>query len=46
MKFSTGIELDVFYTVAIKKFRMSLLLHNYDVIACIYDDTQALKTCN
>ena len=34
MKFSTGIKLDVFYTM-VKKFVMSLLLRNYDVIICI-----------
>ena len=34
MKFGTGIELDVFYTVVTKKFVTSLLLRNYDIITC------------
>ena len=38
-KFGTGIRLDVFYTVVTKKFVTSLLLRNYDVIACILADT-------
>ena len=39
MKFGTGIKLDVFYTMVIKKFVTSLLLSNYDVITCILADT-------
>ena len=35
MKFGTGMKLDVFYTMAINKFVMLLLLRNYDVITCI-----------
>ena len=35
MKFGTGIKLDVFYTMVIKKFVTSVLLRNYDVITCI-----------
>ena len=35
MKFGTGIKFDVFYTMVAKKFVMSLLLRNYDVITCI-----------
>ena len=38
MKFSTSIKLDVFYTMGTKKFVTSLLLRNYDVIACILAD--------
>ena len=34
-KFSTGIDLDVFYIMVTKKFLASLLLCNYDVITCI-----------
>ena len=33
MKFGTDIKLDVFYTMVTKKFVMSLLLRNYDLIA-------------
>ena len=39
MKFGTGVEVDVLYTVVAKKFVTSLLLHNYDVITCIYSNT-------
>ena len=35
MKCCTGIKLNVFYTMVTKKFVMSLLLRNYDVITCI-----------
>ena len=35
IKFDTGIQFDVFYTIVIKKFVTSLLLRNYDVITCI-----------
>ena len=35
MKFGTGIKLDVFYTMVMKNFVMSLLLRKYDVITCI-----------
>ena len=38
MKFGTGIKLDVFYIMVMKKFVMSLLLLNYDVITCILTD--------
>ena len=38
MKSGTGIKLDVFYTMVAKKSVMSLLLRNYDVIACILAD--------
>ena len=34
MKFGTGINIDVFYTMATKRFVTSLLLRNYDVITC------------
>ena len=34
-KFSTGIKLDVFYTMVIRQFVASLILRNYDVITCI-----------
>ena len=40
MKFGTGIKLDVFYTMVTKKFVMSLLLRNYEVITCILADTK------
>ena len=39
MKYGTGIKLDVFYTMATKRFVTSLLLRNYDVITCILADT-------
>ena len=39
IKFGTGIKLDVFCTMVTKKFVMSLLLCNYDVITCILADT-------
>ena len=39
MKFGTGIKLDVFYTMATKKFVTSLLLRDYDVISCTLADT-------
>ena len=39
MKFCTGIKLDVFYTTIAETFVTSLLLRNYDVIACILADT-------
>ena len=35
MKFGTGVELDVFYTMVTKKFVTSLLLRYYDVITFI-----------
>ena len=35
MKFGTSVKLDVFYTMATKKFVTSLLLRYYDVTACI-----------
>ena len=35
MKFGTSIKLDVFYTMVAKKFVMSLLVRNYDVITSI-----------
>ena len=35
MRFGTGIKLYVFYTMVTKKFVMSLLICNYDVITCI-----------
>ena len=38
MKFGTGIELDVFYTLVIKKFVTSLLLRTYDFMTCILSD--------
>ena len=38
MKFSTGVKLDVFYTMVAEKFVTSLLLRHYDVITCILDD--------
>ena len=41
MKFGTDIKLDVFYTMVTKKFVTSLLLRNYDVIACILTDAEA-----
>ena len=41
MKFGTGIKLDVFYTMVARKFVMSLLLRNHDVITCILADAQA-----
>ena len=41
MKFGTGIELDVFYTVVTKTFVTVLLLRNYDVITCILADAYA-----
>ena len=37
-KFGTGVTLDVFYTMVIKKFVTSLLLRHYDVITCILAD--------
>ena len=39
VKFGTGIKLAVFYTMLTKKFVMSLLLRNDDVISCILADT-------
>ena len=39
MKFGTGVKLDVFYTMVTKKFVMSLLLRQYDVITCILANT-------
>ena len=39
MKLSTGMKLDVSYTVVTKKFVTSLQLRNYDVITCILADT-------
>ena len=38
MKFGTGVKLDVFYTMATKKFVTSLLLRHYDFITCILVD--------
>ena len=38
IKLGTDIKLDVFYTMATKKFVTSLLLRNYDVITCILAD--------
>ena len=38
MKFGTGVKLDVFYTMATKKFVTSLLLRHYGVITCILAD--------
>ena len=38
IKFGPDIKLDIFYTVATKKFVTSLLLRNYDVITCILAD--------
>ena len=35
IKFSTGMKPDVFHTMVTKKFVISLLLRNYDVITCI-----------
>ena len=35
MKFGTGIQLDVFYSMVTKRFVTSLLLRNYEVITCI-----------
>ena len=35
MKFGTGIQLDVFYTMVTEKLVASLLLRNYDVITSI-----------
>ena len=37
MKFSTGIKLDVFFTMVTKNVT-SLLLRHYDVITCILAD--------
>ena len=38
IKFSTVMQLDVFYTVLTKTFVTSLLLRKYDVITCILVD--------
>ena len=38
MKFCTGVELDVFYTMVTKEFVTSLLLRHYDVITRILAD--------
>ena len=38
MKFSTGVKLDVFYTMVAKKLVTSLLLCHYGIITCILDD--------
>ena len=38
IKFGTGMKLDVFYTMVTKKFVISLLLHNYDIMTCILAD--------
>ena len=35
IKFRTGVNLDVFYTIVTKIFVTSLLLRHYDVITCI-----------
>ena len=43
VKFSTGIKLDVFYTMVMKKFVTSLQLRNYDVITCILADVIGLN---
>ena len=39
MKFGTGVEVDVLYTMVAETFVTSLLLRNYDVITCIYGNT-------
>ena len=41
MKFDTSIKLDVFYTMVTKKFVISLLLRNYEVITRILADAYA-----
>ena len=38
IKFSTGVKLDLFYTMVTKKIVTSLLLRHYDVITCILTD--------
>ena len=38
MKFGTGVNLDVFYTMVTKTFVTSLGLRHYDVISCILAD--------
>ena len=35
IKFGTGVNHDVFYTMVTKKFVTSLILRHYDVITCI-----------
>ena len=39
MKFSTGVKLDVFYTMVAKKIVTSLLLRHYDIITSILANT-------
>ena len=41
MKIGTGVEHDVFYTMAANNFLTSLLLRNYDVIALFMQNTFA-----
>ena len=41
MKFSTGVKLDVFYTMLTKEFVTLLLFRYYDVITCILADEKA-----
>ena len=41
MKFSTGVKLDVFYTMVTKEFVTLLLFRHYDVITCILADEKA-----
>ena len=41
MKFSTGVKLDVFYTMVTKEFVTLLLFHHHDVITCILADEKA-----
>ena len=41
MKLSTGVKLDVFYTMVTKEFVTLLLFRHYDVITCILADEKA-----
>ena len=41
IKFGAGIKLDLFYTLEARKFVLSLLTRNYDVITCILVVTYA-----
>ena len=41
IKFGTGVNLDVLYTMVTKELVTSLLLRHYDVITCILADTLA-----
>ena len=41
VEFGTSMKLDVFYTIVTKRFVMSILLHNYDIITCILTDLWA-----